>query len=493
MAVLQAMVLSSTFCIALNDVPDEGTVALQALRVLQGQLGHRDYFIQTPLSGDYWVAAWFSVFGSSLESLRLYFITEMALLVACLQWTSAQLLRRGWSELPALAFLCNAPFCWYIASPRWDACLWIMLALSQVNSGRRWWLTGAGVGLAALTQHPAGAAACAGIGLAMLLQPKPTWQEIRLFAGGVLLFWFPYVLFLASQGLVSNFLYDTIFFNLTNYVSPVPYDWRAFGDNFRASWGLFAHGEFWPGLLTLGYACTDVSTYGCWFLTILLGLALALRERRVLPLAITLTLLFLTLLEIMRPNRYHFNFHLPLVLMVMAYIGSRCGRLGVGAAVVFLAAHALVLLGHRTSNASHNQPVSLPNGTLYLRSPGRAEALRRIAEVNASIPAREKMFVFPDDPSVQWLLGRGPTTREVAAAVCFYTFTQFQAIRQSLDEEKVENLLFIPLAFSPDSYPAVTARQFQEQQEWLVEYFTTNYTLTTSVVGVSFYRRKVLP
>ncbi|MBT9589267.1 hypothetical protein IV102_38430 [bacterium] len=495
MALLQAAVLYTTFGVALGDIPDEGTIALQALRVAQGQIPHRDYFLQTPLASDVWVGLWFRLFGSSLESLRAYFFLEMALMAALIELLSTRLLPRRWSEIPALWFLCHYPFGWYIASARWDGAFWILAALVSLRDTRWRLVTGVLVGLAALTQHTAGAAAFAAVTVAVTAQAGP-WksklQELRWFAWGVVLVWFPFVLFLFAYDSVSLFFYDTIFFNLTSYAQAhrMSIQWWLLLDNFRAALAVYQNsGDLLTFFLLLGYAIVDLGTFGLWFPLTAVGTARALFLRDCDQLALALTLAFLTLLELVRPNHYHFNFHSPLVVIlwvVLARAGRGPGKL---ALALLSVGHVLVLAGHLQSSQFCNQVVGMPKGVLHLRGPERAEALREIVRVNHQIPPQEKLFVFPDDPLLQWLLGRPPVTREVAAFPCFYTYDQFQAIRQALKEEGVENLLYVPMNFDFRAYPGISEAQHHREETWLLLYLTQGYHPYRKVAGLTFYRR----
>ena len=496
MGVLQVLLLIPTFGVSLNSIPDEGTVALQAMNVLKGLVPHRDYFILTPISSDYWVGAWFFVFGTSLESLRCYFILEMAVAAAALQYFSARLLPRGWSELAPLCFMCHAPFCWYIPSPRWDAGVFLLLALCLIHGPpRRLIFSGILVAMAALTQHPAGAAGAAGITLALVLQREAGWPAVRAFWGGILLLWLPFLGFLWAHDLVANFLNDTIYFTLNNYVAAhkVSVDWSSFLPNFVAAGQTWQAGGTLNSLLIFGYAVVDLVTYGGWFALTSLIVLLSLKLRRRELLCLALCLAFLTLLEAVRPNRYHFTFHMPFVLLALFYLLHRLGKVGAVISAFLLACHALVALGHVRSVQMSNIPVAMPMGTTYVREQGRAQALHQILQVNSSFPPAEKLFVFPDDPELQWLLGRGPATRDVAALPCFYSYPHFQSIREGLRQDGVENLLFVPMVLDFTAYPTISQKDHDREQKWLLEFLGQGYRPYKQAAGLTFYRRQDLP
>ncbi|MFN8610497.1 MAG: hypothetical protein U0931_23360 [Vulcanimicrobiota bacterium] len=495
MAFLQLLALYPTFCVALGSIPDEGVVALQAMNVMLGKVPHRDYFILTPISSDYWVAAWFCIFGNSLESLRAYFFTEMALSVACLQWVSARIFPKGWSELPPLFFLCTGPYGWMIASPRWDAMFFLLLALVCLD-----WpmLSGVMVGLAALTQHPAGAAGCAGISLALALKTPgglaTKYKAVRTFWLGILLLWFPFLLYLTSQDLVTAFFSDTIYFTLNTYAAAhkVGFDWNGMVSGLWAGLHTLRAGDVYTGFILLAYAIVDISTYGTWFALALLAPVWGLRSGK-LPAAMGLSLTFLTLLEYVRPNRYHFGFHRPFVLLALVALVRLAARGRRGLAVVLLICHALVAVAFIRSNLGSDIPVALPKGTLYVRDPERSEAMRSIAEVNASIAPGEKIFFFPDEPLLQWLLGRGPATRDVAAFPQYYPFAHFVQTRLDLKNEGVENLCYVPMTMDFSAYPGLSPEAHAREEKWLVGFLSEGYRVSRRVAGLTFFRRKDLP
>lgn len=494
LALVQMLVLLTTFGVALGNCPDEGTIALQAIRVTQGQLAHRDYFLQTPIGGDIWVGAWFSLFGDSLESLRSYFLAEMMLMVCTIHFLSCRLLGRGWSELPALLFLCHSPFCWFIPSPRWDAALFLLLAIS---SQRLALLAGFWVALAALTLHPAGAAGAMGMAGALALTRD--WARLRHFLWGILAIWFPYILFLTYHNLVSTFLYDTLYFNLTRYVATQKSSlaWSQIGANLSAGWVVLGEVRDFPSFLRFvavsGYGFIDLVTYGFWFPLAVIGPIVALKVRNPIAMGASFTLAFLTLLELVRPNRYHFQFHAALLLIVLVWLASKLGRGGRAFLGLVLLAHLGVLGGHLRSNLASNLPVGTARGTLYVSSPTTAAILKEFMAINRSLPVNEKMFVFTDNPMLQWLFGRGPVTREVVAFPLFYSYDQYAAIRRDLDREGVENLVFCPMNYDAQAFPEISMSEAYAVEAWLRRYFTEGYRVYREVAGVTFYRRLDLP
>lgn len=488
MAFLQLLSLSSTFGIALGGIPDEGTVALQAMRVVSGQLGHRDYFIQTPISGDYWVGAWFWLFGSSLESLRAYFLLEMCLLCATIQYFSARLLPKYWSEAPALFFLCQAPLSWYIASPRWDAIFFAVLALIFTDQ-KRFGLAGVLVGLSALTHHPIGAMLFFGINCALLLSGQ-NWPTIRSLLGGVMSLWVPYLFILQYNGALDTFLQDVLFFNLTQYAAPAHFDWSTFSANFTAARGSLGHEPALTSLILLGYAWFDLWSYGAWIPLAVLSLLNAPRKRHQRIAALALAFVFCSLIEFLRPNRYHFNFLAPLFNLLFVYWLRQKPKPGAPILAVTVVAYLLVLVGHTLSNQRSNLPVAFPNGVLYVDSPAKREAFIQIIQTNATIPAGEKVFFFPDEPYLQWLLGRGPATREVGVPPCFFTHSQIQGVLHSLATEPVNYLAHAALEFNAEAHPEISRRYYELEEQNNLRQLTKDYQVWAVSAGVTFYKRK---
>jgi hypothetical protein len=128
---------------------DEGTLAQSAIRVLQGQLPHRD-FVEAYTGGlSYYHALAFRLFGTNLLSLRL------AVLVVFLAWIPAvfYVASRFVSAIPAgavtlLAVVWSLPN-YPAAMPSWYnlflAVFGMVAVLHYIASGRRRWLFAAGI------------------------------------------------------------------------------------------------------------------------------------------------------------------------------------------------------------------------------------------------------------------------------------------------------------------------------------------------------------
>lgn len=170
------------------NIYDEGIVLTDALRVMVGEIPHRDYYANYGPGQFYVVAALFSIFGKALIVSRVYGLAIMASIVAM---TFFLLVRRVqlWVCLVA-SFICGA---WIIAIPQYlypvfPTALLAMLgsALLLAPDGLTRWqnvaLAGATAGVAALFRYDTGffilVAHCIAI-IALIASGAPMADRIR--------------------------------------------------------------------------------------------------------------------------------------------------------------------------------------------------------------------------------------------------------------------------------------------------------------------------
>lgn len=116
---------------------DEGLFAVQAERILSGQIPHRDFAI-TYIGGNVlWVAFMFLLLGKSILALRLGVMIMLMICSAALYYLARQLVPPRWAHA-ALFMILPVTFSFYpFSSASWDALAFSLLAFSALIHGFR--------------------------------------------------------------------------------------------------------------------------------------------------------------------------------------------------------------------------------------------------------------------------------------------------------------------------------------------------------------------
>jgi hypothetical protein len=504
LAVLQFLVLTPVLSVYLGGLQDEGAPALLGLRVSEGQIPYRDYFSQATPGTDICMAVAFKVAGANVTTLRLYFAVSLSLLAGLIQLFSCRLLPAKWSEAPALFFICVGAQAWPMAFCHWDANLFCVGALLLLLSRHRWrlFLTGLVAGLTVLFLQTKGAGVVIGLLIAVFLEPSTLKERVRkcaVYLSGVSVPGLGFVSFLLYYGIFGEFLYDTVGFNATQYMDNQSSQFELYSvfaglKSLAAGFGNLGSVPLLDWLRWFAYAgsfvVVDIWHYGLYYPLVVAASVWSVHRlirggHSNLNTAIAAACIILFLvssLDLVRPNRYHLNFHTPLYYPISVLILYRLSRLRFRVALtgltIFLALNYAMLGGfYLQSWSAYRYPIAFPRGTLYANHPGLAKQLSDlVVEVDRYCPIDSTLFGFPGEHFLLFLLGRTNPTPYPGAFPIFYTDEQLEDIRAHLTEARTTCLLYHPAQISPENYPSMDPQFYLSEQERMAKFLTQGFT-----------------
>jgi hypothetical protein len=411
------------------DMSDEGFLGYGAVRVMEGQLPHRDFMsLQPPLSF-YTVAAVFKLLGVSLHSMRVLGLLLYVIIILALYGITRQ--RSG--RIVALAAALPAAF---IGMPLFNFtpfAVWQGIAASMLSclfmirgatTGRRSLLFGAGfmAAMAAISRHDQGIYMVLASTAYMLLLQFRFKDDVPIAPARMFFVWFcgllaplvPLGIFWLASGAIPSMFRQLVLFPLTSYAKtsslPLP---RFNADLTTASF-----------LLTLLFYIPPV----LYLLMAAAGVLLFLRGRRKLSAAHVAFMLLVSLLfycqALTRSDFYHLLITLSPFFITCAWAAAEMctivGRWIRGAAqplaACLLAAAGLCFVAV-VSPAVISKPVpsmrslQLPRGGVMMDS-GSAASLEDFTGFieNASAPNRS-ILCLPYCPMLYFLTARRNPTR----------------------------------------------------------------------------------
>ena len=203
---------------------DEGTFVLGALRITQGQVPFRDFFEVMAPGTFYWLALFFSLFGESWLTTRIY-LTVTVVCTAVLLYYFARRLRTGYDWLLPVLFLAVGFPYWTAVSHHLDSTLFALLTLAAVLA----WTdtqkpslllsTGALAGFTTCFMQPKGLLlilACL-LTVAIKSRQQSCVQRLMIVLGGYAAVGLVVILYFAHIGALDDVVYANIVWPLTHY------------------------------------------------------------------------------------------------------------------------------------------------------------------------------------------------------------------------------------------------------------------------------------
>lgn len=153
---------------------DEGAFVYEGKRILDGDVMYRDFFDLTAPIAQYLLAFWYLLFGTTMETARLYTAAQHAVIVACGYAICRRLGAR--SSISAVCMLADLVLfypAFAMASPHWVSTMFAMIAFWYVIRASlltpcRAITAGVLTALIALTRQPSGVALAAAVGIVLL-------------------------------------------------------------------------------------------------------------------------------------------------------------------------------------------------------------------------------------------------------------------------------------------------------------------------------------
>jgi hypothetical protein len=423
---------------------DEGIELGGAHLVLQGQIPSRDFFVPMGPGSFYWLAAFFKIFGESIETSRgLLLLTGVALTLLTLYCT------RRISTLAALPVLFTTIVCLPfspVTSHHWDSNLFalaafaILLAWQDSRRPAALIASGALAGVCCCIFQPKGILMFGALVVTVCLLERR--HRLRSISTLLISFAFvPVVLccFYASQGalgdLYANFLWPVMHYEK---VGRVPYAfgfaeyyWRtcytASRNVFGSPWAFLASAVITgPFLVVLA-------------LPGLLAAAIAVLRRRafskeLVPFWLCGAALWLS--EMHRPDLGHLVFGCSIWFILLCAL---LGKIRLSRGPAFLLAPSLIALGSLNFTATLRAATRIETrrGVIYgfKGEPGLAFL---IAHTTQGEPA----FIYPYSPIYYFLSGTENATRFSFLLYGFNTPDQFRSAIEGIESKRVRYILW---------------------------------------------------
>jgi hypothetical protein len=406
---------AARFTLALND---EGIYFDGGLRILQGQMPYKDFFVLTGPGTFVLQAASMGVLGTTLTAGRIPAVWDIAVMTACLFWlvctfTDSKLSTQITAACASFIYLAFATLgeSAVVASHRWDSSAWAILAGTLIvaatrnPSARRSAATalaaGIAVGIAAWCT-PTVALAVIALG-ACLVFYRTTLRLFPFYATGVGLVLTAGVMWLASRGAFPAML-DSMLWSTSNYSGP------------NRTWYAAVTGGYANLLHSTSLASATITVLLVVFLTLPATLpffgAIWLWKRPPMSVVITLTLgVALILSTYPRWDLYHLTWvSAPFYALAAALIarasfpGATLFRRGVALiGLIAAAACSMIAIEQRLDETTQV--------TRTGRVHGKPADLEALSVIQARVKPSDTLFVFPIRPLFYFVTGAHNPTR----------------------------------------------------------------------------------
>jgi hypothetical protein len=425
-------------------IGDEGILVDGAHRVLHGQIPSRDFFEQMGPGSFYWLAAFFRIFGESIETSRgLLLLTGVALTLLSLH--CARRLSTS-AALPVLfVTIVGIPVC-PGTSHHWDGNLFALTAfatfLAWQHSRRPAALIATGVltGVCCCILQQKGILMCGALVVTIcLLERRHCWRFISILLISFALAPVAVCCFYLSQGALGDLIYANFLWPATHYekVNRVQY---AFGFDFYWKTCYLACQSLFGSLLAF---LASVVITGPFLVVIalpgLLATAIAVLRRRAFSKVLTpfwLCGAALWLSEMHRPDLGHLVFGCFIWFILLCAL---FGKVRFSHIPAFLLALSLIVWGslNLMSALQATTRIETRRGVIYGFKGDPA-----LAFLIAHTTRGEAAFVYPYSPIYYFLSGTENATRFNAFVYGFNTPDQFGSAIESIESKRVRYILW---------------------------------------------------
>lgn len=496
-----------------DGINDEGVVLQAAWRIASGQIPYKDFDLFYTPGSMLFTAAWFKLFGATIESARWLMSIVGGTLGALIFLISSKLLRPWLCFVPPVLFALSGYSEWPVVSYHWFSITCLLAALVCLlewydrRDGRWMIASGVAAGMAGACLQSEGVSSVLAVMLALALScTRDSWKARALdalrFLGGILLVWLPLLLYLVAHGAVHAFVEDTILRVLSGlYVSHgAPYDlskhvvapWSHFLSQWPDSWN--APRFFWA-LESATLASTWTLKYALLFPVIAGTVALAFK-RRSHWIAAALFLVFWLLVARERLDLLYSNYLMPLwyvgLLGLLEFLGERAPRLKAVLMALLVGLYSLNAWVTWRYTQSFVYPVQTPRGTLWARSLPLAQSYQGLCATAFKLtPPGSKTFAWPYAAAFYFLAAVDNPSRLDFLVPGWQEDGQTDVVLQALLDNKVEYIYRCPLGEDVlKDYPNVDPKFFEEGIEHQLEVFGRAYEMVGRVGGYEIYRRR---
>lgn len=424
---------------------DEGTLLVEAERIVNGQIYARDFLPGVGPGILYLLAAWFKVFGVSFIAARIYLSLTLLATGGLVLFLSRRLCGDLWLVPCVLLMGTYLGLICCGVSHHFDSNFYALLAVVSMILWRQkrtsFLLIIAGVclGISTLILQQKGVMLLCAILAWILIRRKeePRWFSAVLFVftsylatlGAALLYFY-------REGALQALIFDDFIAPLRKYesVNSVTYAHGLFGDGIFELWSALFRHTAWGNVLSLCLILPDL-LIAALPLTVLL-LAIRYRSKtgnpEILLLWFTGYALFLS--EFQRTDMPHLIWGSPILIVLFAHlldrsrtaVARRAGEL-ISISAIFLAICSIlvVTLGTRTVIARRGAVAVLERN-----------APDELAFLDRKVNPGEDIFVYPYSPLYYFLSGTRNPTRYSFLLYGFNTSQQFQEVTRALDENQ---------------------------------------------------------
>ena len=449
---------------------DEGTLLVEAERIVNGQIYARDFLPGVGPGTLYLLAAWFKVFGVSFLAARIYLSLTLLATGGLVLFLSRRLCGNLWLVPCALLMGTYLGLICCGVSHHFDSNFYALLAVvcmilwQQKRTSFLLIVSGVCLGICTLIlQQKGGMLLCAILAWILIRRKQqPGWLSAALFVftsylatlGVALLYFY-------REGALQALIFDDFIAPLRKYesVNSVTYAHGLFSDGIFELWtALFRH-TVWGNVLSLGLVLPDLLIAALPLTVLLLGIRYRSKPGNPEILLLWFTGYALFLSEFQRTDIPHLIWGSPILIVLFVHlldksrtaVACRAGEL-MNISAIFLAICSIlvVTLGTRT--------VITRRGVITVLERNAPDVL---AFLDKQATPGEDIFVYPYSPLYYFLSGTRNPTRYSFLLYGFHTPEEFQEVTHVLDEnqtrivvwdtnyiDKTERRLF-PGAFHP--------------------------------------------
>lgn len=494
-------------------VGDEGLVVYGAQRVAEGALPYRDFVEVFGPASFYWLALFFSLFGTKWLVARGLLLFTGTASVILIYWMTRRVYRGPLEMFPAFVYLVLGIPLWPASNHHWDSNFFALLAVGtfllwrENRNGFSLVLSGVFAGITSCFLQQKGVLLLSSFLLLIFLDEKrrPYGARSVLKRTGALTTgyggWIGIVLvFFYLEGSLPDLVYSTFLWPMANYhnVNIAPYGYGLF-EFYWPAWLSFFR-QFFPEAVSLGMSSVFLVPFAFLLSLPFLVAGLALVSYRPFPnrpvhaRSTTTTCLCcgfaLWISEAHRMDLFHMVYGAPLLLVAFLGIWSHGSEKTEPFRRYALYLLSLALLAFGTFNglfaSTADTRIETRRGTLY----GFREDPALMYLLEHTRP-EEQVFVYPYYPMYYFLANVHNPTRYNNLIYGYHTEEQFREVITDLEKTKVRLVLWDTVVggknlktwFPQYEHP-------REEQLELEHYFQAHYDVIGMENGFRILRRR---